>query len=68
MTNVCPEAVRYEENNEWKEINNMLKAVGVGVNAILRGRKLTEPRQQQQHPKPKINASPVCHVPRFENV
>ena len=33
MVIVYPEAVHYEENNEWKEIDNTLKAVGVGTNA-----------------------------------
>ena len=33
MIVVYPEAVHYEENNEWKEINNTLKAVGTGANA-----------------------------------
>lgn len=33
MIIVYPEAVHYEENNEWKEIDNTLKAVGTGANA-----------------------------------
>lgn len=33
MIVVYPEAVHYEENNEWKEIDNTLKAVGTGANA-----------------------------------